>query len=82
MTRVKIKFAQYLNIPARIKSNPLKDYWGKDAVDHPPSYLSEGILKNDWIEKFESEVPSALIFVWDFNDKIFEDALREYMEIY
>lgn len=68
-------------MPQNQRSYPLKDYLGKDAVDSLPPYLQEGILKNDWIEKFESEVPSVLIFVWDFSDKVFEEALRENLEI-
>ena len=36
----------------------------------------------DIIEKFESEVPSVLIFVWDFEGKIFDETFREFMELY
>ena len=64
-----MKYSQYFTVPLKDQSNPIKDYWGQSAFNSSiPSYLNIGVMPNNWIEKFESSVPSALIFAWDFQD--------------
>lgn len=75
-----MKYTQFLNVPKKDLTQGLTDLFGKEPDDEIPGYTKQGIFQLNWVEKFETTIPSVLLFTWDFEGKIFDESFKEYLD--